>query len=103
MFFIIFYSPVEHTEKIKQAMFEAGAGRIGSYACCAFQTVGTGQFMPLPTAMPFIGQEGNLDRVTECRVEMICEEYCIEAAIAALKISHPYETPAYHVIRMENI
>jgi len=102
MFFIIFYAPPTHAEEVKEAMFEAGAGRVGHYACCAFQTMGTGQFMPLPTAMPFIGQAGHLERTTECRIEIVCDSTHIEAAIAALKSTHPYETPAYHVIRVEN-
>lgn len=102
MYFIAFYAPPEHTESIKQALFKAGAGRIGDYACCAWQTEGVGQFMPLNSAEPFIGQPGQLERTPECRVEMVCESEYIKEVIDALKAVHPYETPAYQVIRLES-
>lgn len=102
MYFIAFYAPPADVEPIKQAMFAAGAGRIGDYAACAWQTLGTGQFMPLPAATPFIGTPNTLETVTECRVEMVCEEAYIEAAVHALRTTHPYETVAFQVIRLES-
>ena len=102
MYFIAFYAPPDHVEHIKQAMFEAGAGRLGNYAACAWQTTGTGQFMPLPAANPYIGEPDLLEFVTECRVEMVCEDTVVARVVAALKEAHPYESAAYQVIRLES-
>ncbi len=83
-------------------MFDAGAGQLGNYNNCAWQTAGKGQFKPLAGSDPFLGTSGNLEFVDEFKVEMMCDEACLEAAIKALKSSHPYEVPAYSVIKLEN-
>ena len=82
-------------------MFEAGAGRVGNYDCCAWQTRGEGQFRPLDGSSPFLGNQGQIETVIEHKLEMVCEEQCLEAVIAALKRAHPYEEVAYTVIRTE--
>lgn len=94
------YIPDSHVDSVKQAMFDAGAGRIGDYDCCAWQVAGEGQFRPLEGSDPFLGKHGELEKVREYRVEMICAVEHLEAAIAALKLSHPYEEPAYDVIAL---
>jgi|SRR5690606_6420978 len=94
---LCFYVPAEHLETVKQAVFDAGAGRIGSYDHCCWQIEGQGQFRPLPGSQPAIGQLGALETVREFKVEMVCERAYIKAAIAALKQAHPYEEPAYDV------
>ena len=96
------YIPDSHVDSVKQAMFDAGAGRIGDYDCCAWQVAGEGQFRPLEGSDPFLGKHGELEKVREYRVEMICAVEHLEAAIAALKLSHPYEEPAYDVIALIN-
>ena len=101
MYKISFYVPEDYIEQVKTALFDAGAGRIGDYSHCAWQTKGMGQFMPLQGSDAFIGEINSLEKVAEYKVEMICSEAHIHAAIAALKNSHPYETPAYQVIRCE--
>ncbi|PTQ90803.1 NGG1p interacting factor NIF3 [Agitococcus lubricus] len=101
MYKITFYVPVTHVEKVKNALFAAGAGRIGDYDSCAWQVLGVGQFRPLANAQPFLGQIDQIEQVAEYRVEMVCEAACIEAAIHALKQTHPYQTPAYDVLKME--
>lgn len=103
MYKITFYVPVTHVEQVKQAMFAAGAGRIGDYDCCAWQVLGVGQFRPLIEAKPFIGQVDQLEQVAEYKVEMVCEDYCLKTVIAALKASHPYQQPAYDVIKALDI
>lgn len=95
MYQLVFYVPRAYCEAVKQAMFEAGAGRVGPYDSCAWQTAGTGQFRPLPGSDPFIGQAGELERVEELKVEMVCESRVLAAAIDALKRAHPYEEPAF--------
>lgn len=97
-----FYVPKSHLETVKNALFGAGAGRLGLYDCCAWQTEGEGQFRPLAGSRPFSGEVGKLERTAEYKVEMICEETCLEEAVAALKKAHPYETPSYAVIKIES-
>ena len=95
-----FYVPATDVEAVKQALFEAGAGRIGNYDCCAWQTLGTGQFRPLDGAAPAVGHVGQVELVDEYRVEMVLAEDVIKPVIAALKQAHPYEEPAYGVFQM---
>lgn len=85
------------------AMFEAGAGRIGNYDCCAWQTLGQGQFRALEHSKPFIGQQGVIETVEEYRVEMVCADELIKPVIAAMKHAHPYETPAYDVWQLADL
>ncbi len=96
MYSLCFYVPASHVEEVKTALFDAGAGRIGNYQCCAWQTLGTGQFRPMEGSRPFLGEHDELERVEEFRVEMICDEASIAAAIRALREAHPYEEPAFH-------
>jgi len=95
---IIFYVPKDHCDKVKTALFHAGAGKLGNYQECAWQTLGQGQFRPNESSQPFIGESGKLESVEEYKVEMICSKDCIDQAISALKQAHPYEEPAYFVI-----
>jgi len=89
------YVPETHAEAVKQAMFEAGAGTIGNYDCCCFQTVGRGQFRPLAGSSPYLGSAGQVEHVTEWKLEMIFPEEKLREVIAALRRAHPYETPAF--------
>jgi structural hemagglutinin/hemolysin toxin protein RtxA len=98
MYHIAFYVPLEEAEKVKEKMFQAGAGKLGNYDKCSFESKGIGQFRPLPGSSPFIGSEGQVEQVEELKVEMICKKECLGEVIKALKESHPYETPAYYVI-----
>jgi structural hemagglutinin/hemolysin toxin protein RtxA len=97
MYKLIFFVPESHKEVVKQAVFAQGAGRFDGYDYCSWEALGTGQFKPLSTSQPFIGEQGNLETIAEYRVEMICIEVNIKAVLQALIASHPYETPAYEV------
>lgn len=90
-----FYVPETHVSEVKHAVFAAGAGKIGDYDCCCWETVGTGQFRPCSGSRPFIGEEGKVESLSEIKVELICETKSIGEVIKALKAAHPYETPAY--------
>jgi len=103
MYLLFFLVPESHLEVTKKAIFAVGAGSIGHYSHCAWQTLGEGQFMPLAGSNAFIGEIGKLERVSEYKVEIICTNDQIKDAVAALKEAHPYETPSYHVIRLETI
>lgn len=97
------YVPATHLEIVKDAIFGAGAGRVGDYDRCAWQVAGEGQFRPLAGASPFLGEVGREERVLEYRVETVLREADLHAVVAALKAAHPYETPAYDVVRVLDI
>ncbi|MDB6061118.1 MAG: NGG1p interacting factor [Verrucomicrobiaceae bacterium] len=103
MFKLCFYVPASHVEAVKNAVFATGAGRIGAYDNCCWQTLGQGQFRPLAGSQPFIGAQDQLEIVDEYKVELVCNDDIIVAAVAALKLAHPYEEPAYDVSRLEII
>ncbi|PID33936.1 MAG: NGG1p interacting factor NIF3 [Thiotrichales bacterium] len=83
-------------------MFNAGAGVVGSYQECAWQTLGEGQFKPKDGSQPYIGEVNTLEKVKEFKVEIVCTGEYIEATVMALKSSHPYEVPAFSVIKLES-
>ena len=89
------YVPESHLDKVKIALFEAGAGRMAQYDCCSWQVRGDGQFRPLDGAHPAIGIVGEVVRTPEWKLEMICPEECAEEVVRALCEAHPYETPAF--------
>jgi hypothetical protein len=91
-----FYVPLEYADRVKNALFEAGAGKIGNYDRCSWETSGTGQFRPGTTSNPAVGNKESLTKVEELKIEMVCREKYIKNVINALKETHPYETPAYH-------
>jgi hypothetical protein len=101
MYKLCFYVPETHLEIVKNAVFDTGAGQIGDYDRCCWQTLGQGQFRPLEGSNPFLGEQGWVEQVPEYKVELVCEDHLIEAAIQALVIAHPYEEPAYDVIALE--
>lgn len=101
MFLLLIKVPQAHLEAVKEAIFKAGAGRVGSYSHSSWQVAGVGQFRPLAGSVPFAGTEGQLERVAEVHLETVCAEEVIEGVIAALKESHPYEVPFYQVLRIE--
>ncbi|MGM0634419.1 MAG: NGG1p interacting factor NIF3 [Pseudomonadota bacterium] len=102
MYKLCFFVPENHAEPVKQAVFDAGGGRIGDYDSCAWQTRGDGQFRALDGADPYIGRVGEIERVSELKVELVCTDASIHRVIAALKKAHPYEEPAYDVFRLES-
>ena len=103
MYKLSFYVPASHLETVKEAVFAAGAGRIGGYDHCCWQTPGQGQFRPLRGSQPFIGDLDVVQTVNEYKVEMVCADHLVDQAIAALRQAHPYEEPAFAVVRLESI
>lgn len=102
MYKLVFMVPAEYLEAVKAAVFEVGAGRIGAYEQCSWQCLGQGQFKPMQGSEPFLGRQGQLEQVDEYRVEMVCEDKVIAAAVTALKAAHPYEMPAFDIIKLES-
>lgn len=103
MYKLVFFVPESHLESVKTAVFNAGAGAIGNYDQCCWQTLGIGQFRPLTGSNPFVGEANKLEQVAEYRVEMVCEDSRIKAAVAALRLAHPYEEPAIDVWRLAEL
>lgn len=103
MYKLAFFVPPSHVEQVKNALFAAGAGRIGAYDRCSWQVLGNGQFRPLDGSQPFIGQAGEVEQVQEWKVELVVADELLSQAVAALKDSHPYEVPAYEVWKLEDI
>lgn len=100
---IVFFVPPSHLETVKEALFDVGAGKIGNYDRCCWQILGQGQFRPLNGSQPFVGSVGSVELAQEYRVELVCEDAQVSAAIRALKHAHPYEEPAYEVYTLFHI
>lgn len=100
---VIVYVPLPDAEMLKKALFDAGAGKYENYDRCSWESLGTGQFRPLPGANPAIGRHHVIERVDEIKIEMICSAECITNVLIALKSTHPYEEPAYGVIELKTL
>jgi hypothetical protein len=98
-----FYVPSSHLEIVKQAIFNAGAGRSKGYDRCSWQTLGNGQYRADKTCHPFLGEIGELHEEKEWKVECVVEDNCIHAVLKALLLSHPYEVPGYFLIKAEEV
>ncbi len=103
IFKIEFYVPASHLESVKESLFSAGAGKVGNYDKCAWQTLGQGQFRPDSESSPFQGTANQLETLEEYKVELVCKASNLPAVITALKKAHPYEEPAYTVIKIESL
>ena len=100
MYKLNYFVPEVSKEKTKQALFDIGVGRYKNYECCSFEILGTGQFKPIDSANPHIGELNIIEKVQEYKVEMICSDELIHEAVKVLKESHPYEEVAFEVFRM---
>ncbi len=103
MYKLTFFVPDSHLELVKTGLFNLGVGRIGDYDSCCWQVLGEGQFRPLAGSDPHIGSLGELERLPEWKVEMVCEDSLIRAAVAELKRVHPYEEVAYDVWQLADL
>lgn len=100
MFLLCIYVPDSHLGKVKDAVFDAGGGRIGDYDRCAWQVKGEGQFRPLVQATPYIGECGQSEVVVEYKLEVVVADTLIKPVIEAMKSAHPYEEPAFHYMKV---
>ena len=96
---VVVFVPIDFKEEVKDAMFQAGGGKMGNYDSCSFELEGLGQFRPLVGSRPFLGSVEKLELVAEVRIEMTCEDDHVENVLKAIKASHPYETPAFYAIK----
>lgn len=95
--------PTNSASKVRQAIAKAGAGKFGYYQSCSFSTNGTGRFEPLPGAQPKIGSVNQLESVSEVEIIAIASTWNKKAVTKALLSAHPYETPSYQWVEIENM
>jgi len=99
---LVVYVPAGHETSVMDALFAAGAGRIGAYDQCSFRTVGTGSFRPGDGSEPFIGRQGETEEVEEFRLETILPQALAGKVVAKMLKAHPYEEVAYDLIPLRN-
>lgn len=99
---LVTFCPTDHAETVRQALFNAGAGHIGNYDNCSFNSQGSGSFRALENANPFAGSVNEFHFEDEIRIETIFPSYSQSAVIRALLSSHPYEEVAYDIYKLEN-
>jgi hypothetical protein len=94
---LVVFVPPDALDAVRDAVFSAGAGRIGAYERCSWYAEGTGTFRPLPGANPTVGEVGEEERVAELRLETVFPQEREADVLAALRRAHPYEEPAFDV------
>jgi hypothetical protein len=94
---LVVFVPAEALDAVRDAVFAAGAGRIGDYERCSWYTEGTGTFLGGEATSPTIGERGREERVSELRLETVFPCSAREEVVAALRRAHPYEEPAFDV------
>jgi hypothetical protein len=94
---LVVFVPADALDAVRDAVFEAGAGRIGDYERCSWYTEGTGTFLGGEGTSPALGEKGREERVSELRLETVFPADRHDDVIAALRSAHPYEEPAFDV------
>ncbi len=94
---LIVFVPPESLEALRDALFAAGAGRIGDYERCSWYAEGTGTFLGGADTSPALGEPGREERVRELRLETVFPVERQDDVLAALRRAHPYEEPAFDV------
>ncbi|WP_078545602.1 Nif3-like dinuclear metal center hexameric protein [Litchfieldia alkalitelluris] len=99
---LVVYVPTENAEDVRRAIGEAGAGSIGNYSHCTYNTQGLGTFLPEENSNPTIGSVGKLESVEETKVETILPSSLQKSVIKAMIKAHPYEEVAYDIFPLDN-
>jgi len=99
---LVVFVPEGYQEQVREAISEAGAGWIGGYSHCTFQTAGTGTFMPREGTSPFQGKKDRLEKVNEIRLETVLPASLVQPVTRALQDRHPYEEVAFDLYPLEN-
>jgi len=97
---LVVFVPPEALDAVRDALFDAGAGRIGGYERCSWYTEGTGTFLGGEETSPTVGEPGREERVPELRLETVFPAAQHERVVAALRAAHPYEEPAFDVYEL---
>lgn len=96
------FVPIDHAEKLKTALFNAGAGHIGNYSECSFSHEGKGTFKGGLQSNPFVGNINERHIEKEEKIEVIFPVWLQQSIVTALKNNHPYEEVAYDIITLSN-
>jgi hypothetical protein len=88
---LVVFVPEEDADNVRNALGEAGAGKIGEYSFCSYSIKGVGRFKPSDRANPHIGTVGKMEEVSEERIEVACEREQAAEIIKVIKEVHPYE------------
>lgn len=99
---LVIFTPLSHADAVRQAMGEAGAGKIGNYDFCSFSTCGVGRYRGNEKSNPAIGQAGKYESVEEERIETVVPRKILKLVIEKAKNVHPYEEMAYDIYPLEN-
>jgi hypothetical protein len=94
---LVVFVPPEALEAVREALFAAGAGRLGEYERCSWYTEGVGTFLAGAGTNPAVGERGVEERAAELRLETVFPEERQEELVAALRAAHPYEEPAFDI------
>jgi hypothetical protein len=97
---LVVFVPEEALDAVRDAVFEAGAGRIGDYRRCSWYTAGTGTFFGGEGTDPAVGERGREERAPELRLETVFPAERQGEVVAALRTAHPYEEPAYDIYEL---
>ncbi|MBB6454299.1 dinuclear metal center YbgI/SA1388 family protein [Salirhabdus euzebyi] len=101
LFKLVVFVPETHQEEVRTALGDSGAGHIGDYSHCTFQTSGQGTFKPLEGSNPYIGKTNELERVNEVRMETIVPKSKLSLVLSEMENAHPYEEVAYDLYPVE--
>jgi len=99
---IVTFCPTDSAEKVRNALFKYGAGKISDYSECSFNSEGFGTFKANKDANPFVGKKGHQHKESEIKIESIYPVHAEKDIISALFNAHPYEEVAYDIIPLEN-
>ncbi|MCC8173477.1 MAG: Nif3-like dinuclear metal center hexameric protein [Odoribacter sp.] len=102
LYSLVFYTPTEHVERVRNAVWEAGGGHVGNYSHCSFNSQGKGTFLANSEANPFIGEIGKLHYENEVKTEITLPFHALNKCISALISGHPYEEPVWNLICLNN-
>jgi len=95
--------PESEADTLREAIGNAGGGKVGNYSHCSFSVKGTGRFLPVGGASPTIGQVGQLEEVAEERIEITCDSQTVKTVVAAIREAHSYEEPAIDVYELADL
>lgn len=96
------FAPHKYANQVRQSLFEAGAGNVGNYDCCSFNSQGEGTFRANNAANPFVGNPNELHHEPETKIEVIFHDYQQSKIVSSLLKAHPYEEVAYEIIPLSN-
>lgn len=103
LYSLAFYTPAAAVEKVRSAIFDCGAGHIGNYSHCSFNSQGQGTFMAQPGSHPYVGEIEQLHTENEVKTEVTVPDYLLSQSIQALIAAHPYEEPVWNVLPLNNV